>query len=175
MCWSLFLLKLQAWRPTTLLKRDSDTGAFCEICEILKNIWELLLLRSIQHSYLLIFKKPCALKPFCWTPTGVFRNLLIISNGAFCENSQWLYFWLLSPKCSTIGLWRPLKTPLTTSTAHLDSITEYILSHDMLLSQHILSQVFKGWKLLNQLDISKRIYIYIHILRLLPPADKAKQ
>ena len=78
--------------PTTLLKRDSDTGAFCEICEILKNICELLLLFSIQHSYLLIFKKPCALTPFCWTPTGVFRNLLIISNGAFRENSQWLKF-----------------------------------------------------------------------------------
>ena len=48
------------------------------------------------------------------------------------------------------------KTALTTSTAHLDSVIKYILSH-MLFSQHILSQVFKGWKLLNRLDISKRI------------------
>ena len=25
-CWSIFLIKLQAWRPATLLKRDSNTG-----------------------------------------------------------------------------------------------------------------------------------------------------
>ena len=28
LCTSLFLKKLQAWRPATLLKRDSNTGAF---------------------------------------------------------------------------------------------------------------------------------------------------
>ena len=28
LCWSLFLMKLQAFRPTTLLKRDSNTGVF---------------------------------------------------------------------------------------------------------------------------------------------------
>ena len=28
LCWSLFLKKLQAFRPTTLLKRDSYTGVF---------------------------------------------------------------------------------------------------------------------------------------------------
>ena len=33
---SLFV-KLQA-RPITLLKRDSNTDAFCEICEILKTL-----------------------------------------------------------------------------------------------------------------------------------------
>ena len=33
--WSLCLIKLQAFRPTTLLQRDS-TGVFCEICEIFK-------------------------------------------------------------------------------------------------------------------------------------------
>ena len=27
-CWSLFLIKLQAFRPATLLKRDSNTGMF---------------------------------------------------------------------------------------------------------------------------------------------------
>ena len=156
LCWSLFLIKLQAWRPATLLKRDSDTGAFCEICEILKNIWELLLLFSIQHSYLLIFKKPCALTPFCWTPIGVFRNLLIIFNGAFCENSQWFKFLTAFAKMFHHRSLTASKTALTTSTAHLDSVIKYILSH-MLFSQHILSQVFKGWKLLNRLDISKRI------------------
>ena len=28
LCWSLFLKKLQAWRPATLLKRGSNTGVF---------------------------------------------------------------------------------------------------------------------------------------------------
>ena len=28
LCWSLFLIKLQAFRPETLLKRDSNTSVF---------------------------------------------------------------------------------------------------------------------------------------------------
>ena len=28
LCWSLFLVVLQAFRPATLLKKDSNTGAF---------------------------------------------------------------------------------------------------------------------------------------------------
>ena len=28
LCWSLFLIKLQAWTPAALLKRDPNTGAF---------------------------------------------------------------------------------------------------------------------------------------------------
>ena len=28
LCWSLFLIKLQSWRPETLLKRNSNTGVF---------------------------------------------------------------------------------------------------------------------------------------------------
>ena len=28
LCWSLILIKLQPFRPTTLLKRDSNTGVF---------------------------------------------------------------------------------------------------------------------------------------------------
>ena len=37
LCWSLFLINIQAWRPATLLKRDSNIGVFCEICEIFHN------------------------------------------------------------------------------------------------------------------------------------------
>ena len=35
-CWSLLLTKLQAWKPTTLLKRDSDKGGFLWIFQISK-------------------------------------------------------------------------------------------------------------------------------------------
>ena len=48
LCWSLFLIKLQAWRPATLFKTPTQV-VFCEYCEILrtpilKNICEWLLL-----------------------------------------------------------------------------------------------------------------------------------
>ena len=37
LCRSLFLIKLQAFRPATLLKRDSTQVFFFEYCEIFKN------------------------------------------------------------------------------------------------------------------------------------------
>ena len=39
LCWTLFLIKLQPFRPTTLLKRDSNTGVSCEICKDFKNTY----------------------------------------------------------------------------------------------------------------------------------------
>ena len=44
LCWSPFLIKLQDWRHTTILKRDSNTGVFLLRAPILKNICERLLL-----------------------------------------------------------------------------------------------------------------------------------
>ena len=37
LCWSFFLIKLRALRPTTLLKTDSKQVFFYEICELFKN------------------------------------------------------------------------------------------------------------------------------------------
>ena len=37
LCWNLFLINLQAWRPTILIKRDPNTGVSCENCKIFKN------------------------------------------------------------------------------------------------------------------------------------------
>ena len=37
LCWGLFLIKLQAFRPATFLKRDSDVS--CGYCELYKNIF----------------------------------------------------------------------------------------------------------------------------------------
>ena len=60
LCWCLFWIKLQAWRPANLLKRDFNTGVSCEVCEtfkntyfpILKNIWErLILFKANQTSF----------------------------------------------------------------------------------------------------------------------------
>ena len=36
LCWSLYLLNLQASSPVTLLRRDSDTAVSCEYCEIFR-------------------------------------------------------------------------------------------------------------------------------------------
>ena len=49
LCWSLFLIKLQAWRSATLLKRDSKTAFSCEYCDT-----------SCGCFYKLIFRAPLA-------------------------------------------------------------------------------------------------------------------
>ena len=57
--WSLFLIKLQTFRPATLLGRDSNTGfllvKFAKFlrASILKNICERLLLTKLNHNVFL--------------------------------------------------------------------------------------------------------------------------
>ena len=56
LCWSIFLIKLQTWRPAALLRRGSNTGVSLEIGEIFKNtfftehLWWLLLKLNICFS-----------------------------------------------------------------------------------------------------------------------------
>ena len=38
LCWNLFSVKLQAFSPATILKKDSNTGVYCEIFEIFQNV-----------------------------------------------------------------------------------------------------------------------------------------
>ena len=55
LCWSLYLTKLQASRPATLLKRDSDSAVFLRNLRnfaILKNIWKRLLLFILSYQEL---------------------------------------------------------------------------------------------------------------------------
>ena len=47
LCWSLLLIKLHAWRPPTLLKRDSNTGSFLWI---LRNFYEQLFLQNTSDG-----------------------------------------------------------------------------------------------------------------------------
>ena len=53
LCWSLFLINLQAFRSTALLKRDSNTGVF---------LW---ILRNFKNTYLEEHLRTVASK--CWT------------------------------------------------------------------------------------------------------------
>ena len=52
LCWSLFLIKLQAFKPATLLKRDPNTSVFLRIlrnCE--KSAFYRTSLVTAFHSY----------------------------------------------------------------------------------------------------------------------------
>ena len=52
LCMSLFLIKLKAFRPATLLKRDSNTGLFsCGYCQNFKNTYFEEHLRTAAFLY----------------------------------------------------------------------------------------------------------------------------
>ena len=60
LCWSPFLIKIQAFKPGTLLKRDPNTGDSSEYCEIFKNTYFEEHLRTapseIKNVFILISK-----------------------------------------------------------------------------------------------------------------------
>ena len=51
LCWSLFWIKLQVFRPATLFKRDSNTDAFCEYCKIFNNTYFEQHLRTVASVW----------------------------------------------------------------------------------------------------------------------------
>ena len=78
-CWSLFLIKLQPWRPVTFLTRDPNTGVFLWILKnflvtafLKKNICERLYLTDFSEQ--LVFRE------------GVFQNSL---TNIFISNFYW--------------------------------------------------------------------------------------
>ena len=50
--WGLFLIKLQAFRPGTFLKRDFNTGVSCGYCELFKNSFFIENLRRLLLTVL---------------------------------------------------------------------------------------------------------------------------
>ena len=60
MCWYLFLIKLQAFRPATLSKKAPTQMFFQEICEIFKNIYFEEHLRTITSE----MENTCASETF---------------------------------------------------------------------------------------------------------------
>ena len=58
LCWSLFLIKLQAWRPLHFIEKETPTQVFfCEYCEIIENsffIEHLLLIILFRNFYVMI-------------------------------------------------------------------------------------------------------------------------
>ena len=57
LCWTFFLIKLQDFRPATLLKRDSNTG---EICSTFKNTF---FTEHFQWLFLCLLLKETTLSP----------------------------------------------------------------------------------------------------------------
>ena len=54
LCWSLFLIKLQAWRPATLFKIDSNTGVFLRILRIFIYFEKHLRTAASDYSFTLV-------------------------------------------------------------------------------------------------------------------------
>ena len=54
LCWRLFLIKLQAFSPETLLKRDSNTGVFLCILRILSFFEKHLRTAPSDYSFTLV-------------------------------------------------------------------------------------------------------------------------
>ena len=78
LCWSLFIIKLQAWGPATFFKRDSDTGV---LRWNLQRFWEHLFWRAFVNPCVLLYLHRWfslqRLKKLWW------RFIMEI----FCENS----------------------------------------------------------------------------------------
>ena len=51
-CLSLFLKKLQVFKPACLLKRDSNTGVSCEHCKTFKDTYFEVHLRTTSSVFL---------------------------------------------------------------------------------------------------------------------------
>ena len=92
LCWSLFMIKLKAWRPTTILKRDPKTGVF---------LWKLFRTFFTEHHWWLLLRGKhlfqsisfylhwsCSLKLYWKTPADcffgdfckVFQNILFVKH-----------------------------------------------------------------------------------------------
>ena len=91
LCSSLFLIKLQAFSAITLLKRDSNTGAFLWICKILKNIYfEEHLRKTASGIHIIIYwgqYKPRMRRK--WNHTKIIWNLSSCKISLPSFSSRW--------------------------------------------------------------------------------------
>ena len=54
LCWSLLLIDLRASKPATFLKRNSNTGVFCECWKILRTLILLKICQQLLLQFLLL-------------------------------------------------------------------------------------------------------------------------
>ena len=104
LCWCLFLIKLQAWRPTTLSKRDSNTGVFLWILRtafFIEHLWWLFL-DFLQNFLKTTVKKIIsAVEFFPEISEKLFLSLscCVSKNNYFTGYSQSLSFFKTCQRC----------------------------------------------------------------------------
>ena len=80
LCWSLFILKLQTWRPPTLLKRDSNTVVFQGILRNVSTAFSIehlkWLLLSLQSIYVFTIPSYKGLEVWIWYRSWFFFSFL---------------------------------------------------------------------------------------------------
>ena len=110
LCWILFFIKLQALKPATLLKRDSNNSILQGyLVHFLPSALKIFPSKNFLYFFL---KKPASLKKFfLYFGRGIFRTLTSIELEAYSEHCQTLTierfakittqrtFWLQSSKC----------------------------------------------------------------------------
>ena len=95
MCWSLFLVKMQ---PTTLLKRDSNTGVFLWILEIFEtSLFYRTPSVAVSASLKVIFCKASHISQETFVMESLFRKALnphtcnCTKNDAITDVFEWIY------------------------------------------------------------------------------------
>ena len=102
--WSLFLISMQAWRPATLLKRDSNIGVFLWNLRILRkfflqnteHIRWLLLEISHEHSLYCIWEQcMVSFRGTYWLPSVYFILLRVFRFFQFLSFFSYFFLWIL--------------------------------------------------------------------------------
>ena len=74
LCWSLFLMKLQAWRPAILLKRDPTQVFYYEYLEIFKNTFSEKHMQTAAFAYVIFYAK---FQIFLHFPNALYSSFLV--------------------------------------------------------------------------------------------------
>ena len=85
LCWSLFLIKLQFWRPATLSKKTPTQVLSREIYKLFKNnYFEEHLLNAASKHYLKKLEHSCFLVNFVnYSRTSIFKKIYQPVRGSF--------------------------------------------------------------------------------------------
>ena len=99
LCWSLFLIKLQVWRPATLSKEALTQVFPCKYCEIFKSTYFQEHLRTTASNNIIVF----FVKVHFWSISLIICYVLKkhLKEVHLLRNSQqimhsiiWVLFWL---------------------------------------------------------------------------------
>ena len=73
LCWGFFLIKLQAFRPATFSKRDSNIAVSCGYCEIFKNSF------FTEHLWWLFLKVLPHYSKISWGACSLISRIHVLS------------------------------------------------------------------------------------------------